>query len=88
MITSPRASSMEMVDQTLLWPPRISGEPDSGSKVHFAAPVRASKAKTVPLGASVRRLSPIDVPVMTVSPMIAGAEVIWNSPGQRSDMEG
>jgi hypothetical protein len=49
-----------------------------GSNDQRGCPVRASKARTVPGGASTRRLSAIAEPTMTVSRAMTGAEVIWN----------
>ena len=43
-------------------------------------------ARTLPGGASTRRLSEIAEPTMTVSRAITGADVIWNSPGHSSGM--
>ena len=48
-----------------------------GSQVQRSAPVRASKARTMPRSTSTARLSPIDDPTTTTSPAIAGAEVTW-----------
>ena len=47
-------------------------------------PVRASKARTAPGGASTRRLSAIAEPTMTPPLTTTGADVIWNSPGHSS----
>ncbi len=40
----------------------------------------------MPDGASTRRLSAIAEPTMTVSLIMTGADVIWNSPGHSSGM--
>lgn len=47
-----------------------------GSKVHLTAPVRASKACTVPNGAATRWLSPIAEPTTTTPDKTTGAELI------------
>src|SRR6266851_9856115 len=79
--TSPRASSADIGAQTLLWPALMPSF-TSGSKLQRGAPVRASKARTVPSGASTRTLSEIEEPTTTTPRLTTGAEVIWNSPGQ------
>src|SRR5262249_1298980 len=52
-----------------------------GSQLHLSAPVLASNARTMPLGASARSLSVIAEPTITRSPATAGGEVMWYSPG-------
>jgi hypothetical protein len=54
-----------------------------GSQDQRRAPVRASKARTIPRSTSTARLSPIDEPVTTTSPAMAGAEVTWYWPRSR-----
>src|SRR5580698_8954185 len=46
-----------------------------GSQLHTKAPVRASKARTVPSSSSTARLSPMEEPTMTLPSTMAGGEV-------------
>src|SRR4029077_4456245 len=81
MKTRSRAGSTADTDHALAAPTFA----DAGRGSHFQrnAPVRASKARTTPLGSSARLLSPIAEPTMTRSRRIAGGDVISYSPFQR-----
>ncbi len=81
-----------MVDQTLA-APVVSALPSShvakagsagsrgiGSNLQLGAPVRASKAKTVPGGAFVRMLSITNEPTATTPDATTGADMILDSP--------
>ena len=84
MKTSPRASSTDMGAHTFAWPSCGGLLPFQvsltgllvlrgiGSKSHFGAPVNASNARTLPLGAFTRALSLMAEPIMTVLPTMAG----------------
>ena len=88
----PRASSATIVDQTFAAPlrnalpssqvakPGSDGSRGMGSNCQRSAPVRASKACTVPGGASVRRLSMMNEPTATTPETTTGAEKIADSP--------
>src|SRR5438105_819393 len=81
MNTRSRAGSTAKTDQALAAPTFA----DAGRGSHFqrSVPVRASKARTTPLGSSARLLSAIADPTMTISRRIAGGDVISYSPFQR-----
>ena len=70
---------------TLAWPASMPSC-TSGSHVQRSWPVRASSARTVPRGAETRTLSAMAEPTTTTPCATTGAEVIWISPGHRSDM--
>src|SRR5690349_7382669 len=53
-----------------------------GFQLQRRAPVRASNARTTPLGASTRTLSSTPEPTTTRSPITAGGEVTKYSPGR------
>src|SRR5882672_11460814 len=78
--TNPRSSSADIGAHTLAWP-ALTPSWTSGSHCQGGRPVRASNARTVPDGASTRRLSAIEDPTMTTPRLTTGADVIWNSPG-------
>jgi len=59
-------------------PERASG---TGSHRQRSAPVRASYARTTPLGISARMLSLIAEPTTTTSSTTAGGDVMWYTPG-------
>ena len=54
----------------------------------MGSPLRASKARTTPDGASVRALSEMEEPTITTLWTVTGGEVIWNSPGQIRSLSG
>ena len=77
-----------MIDQALAAPVECAAAPRhvsypareasraTGSQLHFSAPVRASKARTIPFGAAAREPSDTEEPT-TASPLtIAGGEVM------------
>ena len=74
--TRSRAASTLRTDHALPAPVCPSC-PASGLQRQRSAPVRASNARTTPLPVSACQLSPIDEPVITRSPTIAGGDVTW-----------
>src|SRR3954463_9364668 len=87
-----RAESALMIDQALAAPVLCALAPihvskpgcvesrATGSHDHLSAPVRASNARTTPLGAAARLPSATDDPTITRPLMIAGGEVTAYSP--------
>ena len=85
--TSPRAASTDITDQTFALPhcancrPPMWNAPDTvsrvgiGSQLQRSVPLFASYAPTTPRSRSTARLSPIDEPTMTRSPITAGGDV-------------
>src|SRR6266581_6811809 len=80
MNTRSRAGSAEMIDHAFA-APGIPGTRAMGSQLQRSFPVRASYARTTPLGALARWLSATEDPTITRSPTTAGGDVTSYSPG-------